>query len=131
MPATTRSMAKGGLQNDVSSAPPPSTCPACTNANTVAPRLGEFEHSSSSLDLLPVLIHQSNVTPSLSEHDSISDSSLASDFEVSNFETYKICDTSSLLYVSYFETSHNFRMESDYKEEPSVPALCLHLMMRS
>jgi len=102
MPVTTRSMAKGGLQNNVSSAPPPSTCLTCRgNAITVVPRLGEFEHSPSSLDLLPVLIHQSNATPSLSEHDSISDWSLASDIEISNFENSKICDTSSLLYVSH------------------------------
>jgi len=122
MPVTTQSMAKGGLRDTVTSAPPPLNFPTCTNAITPVLSIGEYNTSSTSPSSLPILINQLASTPSSSEGDSISTSPSLSNFEFSNFENFKIHNKSSLLSVSHFETSHNFDMEADCKEEQRVPS---------
>ena len=120
MPVTTRSMAKGGLQKNITSAPPPFQCPTCTNAIPNVLPAGESKSSLSSQILLPGRIIQAETTQSSSTWDSDSNSSSSLHSGISNFQNFKIAGPSSLLYVSQPDSNHFFEMEADCKEEPQV-----------
>jgi hypothetical protein len=120
MPVITRSMAKGGLQDNITSAPLPYNCPTCTNAMAPVSSISDYNNSPSSPSSLLTLVNHSALMPSSLERDSVSASSLLSHFEIPNFENFKLDNTSSLLSGPHFEISHNFDMEADCKEEPRL-----------
>jgi hypothetical protein len=123
MPVTTRSMTKGGLPNDVSSAPLPVHHPTCSNTITNTADSIETHDTIHHLLSLPDLVNH-YTTPSSSEHDSNLESSSDTDFEISNFDNLKILGIMSLPGIPVSNTSQFFSMESDCKEEAnsSIPS---------
>jgi len=117
MPVVTRSMTKGGLQGEATSAPPPLHHPTCYNAISDTLNNVILEDASIQLLSLPELIDQSNNTPSLSEHDSLSASTSDKDFETSEFENSKFLFTLSLLPGSISNSSQFSLMEPECEEE--------------
>lgn len=124
MPVTTRSMARGGLQDDASSVPLPLHPPTCTNAIDTTPDCVDLRNSSMHLVSLPELPNQSSLTSSSTEHNCTSASISRLDFEISEFETLKLTHPESLPVVSILNSSQFFLMESDCKDDviSSVPS---------
>jgi len=85
-------MAKGGLQ-DNTPVSLPSQRPTCTDA--VSTSLGSQDLADTSMIIqdLPDLINQLHLTPSLSDYDSSSASSLDTTFEISKFGNLKFEST--------------------------------------
>jgi hypothetical protein len=120
MPVTTRSMAKGGLQDDTNPVLLPSSRLTCNNAITNTPDYGDVRNLVLQVDYLPELIHQSTTTPSSLEADSCSlESTINFEFDISNFENSKLLPIISLPVLSTSNSSQFSLMESDCREEPS------------
>ena len=86
MPVTTRSRARGGLQNNTTFVPPPfPSCSTCSNAIKTTTTATEVDTTSINNISLPELCDQSSSTSSSSEADTCSSSSLDSNFEISKF----------------------------------------------
>jgi len=117
MPVTTRSMARGGLQTNNTSAPLPSLCPTCTNAIQCSSESCNSINNMSVQEQLPDLFNQAQDTPSSSEFDSNLDSFVDLDFENSEFENFKLKKSTSLPILIISNTSQLCNMESDCKEE--------------
>jgi hypothetical protein len=117
LPVTTRSMAKGGLKVNTTFAPPPSNHPTCSNTISDMLESSTTVNNVSLNDQLPVLMHPSNATPSSSERDSDSETTVDSDFETSKFENFKSPHTMPLQIFSPSNSSQFFNMESNCKEE--------------
>jgi hypothetical protein len=108
-------MAKGGLQ-DNTPVSLPSQRPTCTDA--VSTSLGSQDLADTSMIIqdLPDLINQLHLTPSLSDYDSSSASSLDTTFEISKFGNLKFESTIPLSTVHSFKLSQFSNTESDCKD---------------
>jgi hypothetical protein len=114
MPVTTRSRARGGLQNNTTFVPPPfPSCPTCSNAIKTTTTATEVDTTSINNISLPELCDQSSSTSSSSEADTCSSSSLDGNFEISKFRNLEISLPSILSVPSTLNLSQNLKMESD------------------
>jgi hypothetical protein len=121
MPVTTRSRARGGLQNNNTFVPPPSpSCPTCSSAIATIPTTTEVDTTSINSLLLPELCQQSSLSISSSEADTCSSSSLDLDCEISKFENLEIPIPSMVSVSSNLKLSQKFKMESDCVDNKAV-----------
>jgi len=89
MPVITRSMAKGGLPVAASDAPSPSHRPTCSNAIYDSLVIGTTMNNNILLDNIPDLLNPFTKSLSSSKRNDNSESTMDTNFEISNFGILK------------------------------------------